>query len=155
MSALNMAAFRSTPLSTDPFDHVIIPGFINKDARAALSADYPRLDIPGSVPVSELTYGPAFDAVIREMRGPEMTAAFAEKFQIDLSDRPTMITVRGNCRRRDGQIHTDSKTKLITVLIYMNEEWEDAGGRLRLLRSPDDIENYVVELPRSGKGWAS
>jgi Rps23 Pro-64 3,4-dihydroxylase Tpa1-like proline 4-hydroxylase len=55
--------------------------------------------------------------------------------------------VRGWCDARDGKIHTDSTSKIITVLIYMNERWDDAGGRLRLLRSADDIEDFIVELP--------
>jgi Rps23 Pro-64 3,4-dihydroxylase Tpa1-like proline 4-hydroxylase len=58
-----------------------------------------------------------------------------------------MVTVRAHCRARDGQIHTDSKGKLITVLVYLNQSWEADGGRLRLLRSPDDIDDYVAEVP--------
>ncbi len=58
-----------------------------------------------------------------------------------------MITVRGRCGTRDGNIHTDAVTKIITVLIYMNPTWEQAGGCLRLLRSPNDIEDVIVEIP--------
>ena len=47
-----------------------------------------------------------------------------------------MVTARGVSAARDGQIHTDSRTKLITVLIYMNNAWEAKTGRLRLLRGP-------------------
>jgi Rps23 Pro-64 3,4-dihydroxylase Tpa1-like proline 4-hydroxylase len=53
-------------------------------------------------------------------------------------------------RSRDGEIHTDSKTKLITVLLYMNEGWESDGGRLRLLRSGTDLDDYVAEVPPNG-----
>ena len=48
---------------------------------------------------------------------------------------------------RDGQIHTDSRTKLITVLIYMNNAWEAKTGRLRLLRGPDDLDDVIAEVP--------
>jgi SM-20-related protein len=58
-----------------------------------------------------------------------------------------MVTVRGRAQRKDGRIHADSKTKLITVLLYMNESWEAPGGRLRLLRSPDSLADYVAEVP--------
>ena len=58
-----------------------------------------------------------------------------------------MITVRGRCGTRDGNIHTDAVTKIITVLIYMNPTWEQSGGCLRLLRSPDDIEDVIIEIP--------
>ena len=104
---------------------------------AAVNADYPEIDKPGRFPVSELRYGPAFERLLDELNGPKMTAAFDQKFGIDLSDHPIMITVRGQCRAKDGQIHTDSKTKIITVLLHMNAGWEAPGERLQLLRSPD------------------
>ncbi|MGE4219135.1 MAG: 2OG-Fe(II) oxygenase [Alphaproteobacteria bacterium] len=106
---------------------------------------------PGSFPSETLQFGAAFAALLEQIQGPEMTAAIAEKFAIDLTDRPTMVTVRGQCRARDGQIHTDSGGKLITALVYMNADWEQDGGRLRLLRNAHDIEDYVVEvLPEAG-----
>jgi SM-20-related protein len=33
------------------------------------------------------------------------------------------------------------------VLIYMNESWEQAGGRLRLLRSADNLNDILIEVP--------
>ena len=93
------------------------------------------------------TYGPAFDALAQELMGPAMRSAFAEKFNMDLQGRPTTLTVRGHCRTKDGKIHTDSKTKLITVLLYLNAPWEAPGGRLRLLRDGHDLENYFAEVP--------
>jgi Rps23 Pro-64 3,4-dihydroxylase Tpa1-like proline 4-hydroxylase len=76
-----------------------------------------------------------------------MWSAFEEKFGMDLSGRPTMITVRGRCWEHDGHIHTDAASKLITILIYMNPAWEDSGGRLRLLRSAHDIDDVITEVP--------
>jgi SM-20-related protein len=29
----------------------------------------------------------------------------------------------------------------------MNERWDDAGGRLRLLRSADNVDDFFAELP--------
>lgn len=58
-----------------------------------------------------------------------------------------MTTVRGRCDLSDGRIHTDLRSKIITVLIYMNEGWQEAGGRLRLLRSADDLSDIIVEVP--------
>jgi SM-20-related protein len=55
--------------------------------------------------------------------------------------------VRGFLQKKDGSIHTDSKTKIITVLLYLNEAWDNAGGRLRLLRNGTDLEDYVAEVP--------
>ena len=57
----------------------------------------------------------------------------------------------------------DSATKILTVLIYLNRAWGAESGRLRLLRSPTDIEDYAVEVPpdpgmlipfrRSDRSW--
>ena len=56
-----------------------------------------------------------------------------------------MYTVRGFVREKDGSIHTDSETKIITVLLYMNEDWREDAGRLRLLRSATDLEDYAAK----------
>jgi SM-20-related protein len=146
-SMIDLERFSATPLDPDPFDHVIIPGFIRKDVLDAVNRDYPEVEKPGSFPLGELTCGPAFTALMHQIQGPAMTAAFAAKFGMDLQDRPTMVTVRGQAREKDGQIHTDSTTKLITVLIYMNPAWESSEGRLRLLRSPDSLDAMVREVP--------
>jgi hypothetical protein len=147
MHALDLAAFRATPLVREPFDYLVLPGFVREEARAAINADYPQIEQAGSYPVEELRYGPAFRALIDTLRGPEMRQAFEEKFCLDLRHRPTTITVRGRCSSRDGRIHTDTASKIITVLIYMNPRWEDSGGRLRLLRSALDLEDVLLEVP--------
>jgi SM-20-related protein len=144
---LDLAAFERTPLATDPFPWLVVPGFLPAPARAALARDYPVIDEPGSFPLAELRCGPAFDDFVAELRGTALRDAFARKFAIDLERRPTMITVRGQARAADGRIHTDTASKLITVLIYMNESWEAPGGRLRLLRSPESLEEVVAEVP--------
>jgi SM-20-related protein len=147
MDGLDLAAFRATPLTREPFPFLIVPQFVKPAARAAVNADYPVIESPGSFPVSGLTYGAGFQQLLDELRGPAFRAACEEKFDIDLSGRASMITVRGRCGTRDGNIHTDAVTKIITVLLYMNPTWEQPGGCLRLLRSPHDIEDVLVEIP--------
>ena len=45
----------------------------------------------------------------------------------------------------------DSKTKIITALLYMNPEWAQAGGKLRILRSENSLENFAEEVtPQTG-----
>ncbi len=147
MSMLDLAKFHATELSRDPFDFLVVSGFVKAEAQDAINTDFPQLDMPGSVPLSGLRYGPAFAALIDELKGQAVRRAFERKFGIDLSRRPTMFTVRSRCWERDGRIHTDSASKVITVLIYMNPGWEEAGGRLRLLRSGTDLDDFVVEVP--------
>jgi hypothetical protein len=147
MAFFDLDGFNATPLVTDPFPYLIVPGFLKADVRAAVAKDYPDIAKPGSFPTSELSYGGTFKAMLEELQGPEVRAAFAAKFDIDLSNRPTMVTVRGQARAKDGRIHTDSKTKIITVLLYMNGQWEAPGGRLRLLRSADSLDDVIAEVP--------
>lgn len=144
---IDLDALKNAPLSNDPFDYAIVPGFVRREALEDVHRDYPDVGKPGSFPVGLVSYGPAFGQILEAIQSPEMTAVVEEKFGIELAGRPTMVTVRDRCRARDGQIHVDSKGKLVTVLIYMNPPWEEEGGRLRLLRGPDDIEDYVVEVP--------
>ena len=147
MSMLDLTKFQATKLCRDPFDFLILPGFVRAEALAAINADFPRVDLPGSFPLSELTYGPSFAALIDELRGDAVRQSFESKFGINLSGRPVMFTVRSRCSERDGQIHTDSATKIITILIYMNSEWEHSGGRLRLLKSSESLEDPIMEVP--------
>jgi SM-20-related protein len=139
--------FRATPLIKEPFEHLIVERFIGPSALAEINADYPKISSSGSFPVDELTFGSTFNAFLDELNSDEFREAFEEKFGIELSGRPTITTVRGWCDAKDGKIHTDSTSKIITVLIYMNEQWDDAGGRLRLLRSADNIDDFFAELP--------
>jgi hypothetical protein len=151
MSLLDLARLQGSPLQTMPFDYCIVPEFVTAEALARLRHDFPMIRSGGSFPLSSLSYGPAFQELSDELTGPAMCAAIEDKFEIDLSDRPSMLTVRGRTRWKDGDIHCDSKTKLITVLLYLNETWEAPGGRLRLLRSSHDLNDCVAEVaPEKG-----
>lgn len=147
MTMIDTERLREAPVRPDPFAHLIAPRLVSGEALAAVLRDFPRMEKAGSVPLSSLDYGPAFGALIEDLRGPAVREALADKFALRLDGRPTMVTVRGRCRARDGRIHTDSKDKIVTVLLYLNPAWESNGGRLRLLRRPDDIDDYAAEVP--------
>jgi SM-20-related protein len=144
---LGIDQFRATPLVREPFEHLIVPQFIPPGALAEINSDYPKISTSGSFPVDQVTFGPAFQSLLDELNGDAFREAFEDKFEIDLSGRPTITTVRGRCGPGDGKIHTDSVSKIITVLVYMNESWDQAGGRLRLLRSSQDLDDIIVEVP--------
>jgi len=145
LSMLDLEKFRNTPLTSEPFDFLIVPEFVKPDVRAAIDKDYPEVSRPGSFPLGEVSYGPAFTKLVEEMRSDEFRQAFEEKFNVNLANRPDMITVRGCCSEKDGKIHTDSETKIITILIYMNSGWESSGGRLRLLRSGNNLDDMILD----------
>jgi SM-20-related protein len=163
LSLLDLEALKAVPLIREPFDYFLVPGFVRPEARAKINADYPKISEGGSFPVAQLSYGGAFRQFLDELASEEFREAFEEKFDLDLAGRPTTITVRGQCSLRDGRIHTDTKSKIITILIYMNAGWEHPGGRLRLLRSADNLDDMILEAPptegtlvafkRAGNSW--
>ena len=163
MRNIGINKLRETPLNTVPFEHVIIPGFISKEGIKRVNASFPPINRGGSYPVENLSGDMAVSEVIEELNGVEFEQAVAEKFHVDLTGRPKMFSLRGYTRAKDGSIHTDSRDKIITVLLYLNEDWGHQGGRLRLLRSGTDIEDFATEIPpdngtllifkRSEKSW--
>ncbi|HWB51700.1 MAG TPA: 2OG-Fe(II) oxygenase [Stellaceae bacterium] len=146
MSLVDLARLRAAPLRRDPFEFVVVENFLAADAMPSLIDAFPPVPGHGSYPLSTLACPPLFGRLMAELQGDAMRAAVEEKFAIDLSRRPTMITLRGYSDGKDGGIHTDSASKLITVLLYMNREWTDPAGRLRILRGPGDLGDYAAEV---------
>jgi SM-20-related protein len=146
LSLLDLDRLRAAPLSRDPFDFVIVENFVRPQYLAAAVADFPPLGKHGSFPLNGQRYGAAFARLAAELQNSDLRRAIEDKFALDLSGRPTMITLRGYSDGKDGGIHTDSATKLITLLLYMNPSWEKEAGRLRLLRRADDLEDFVAEV---------
>ena len=134
-------------LRRDPFDFVVVEDFVRPEHMPGLIAGFPRVRRHGSFPLEAAAYGAEFAGLAAELEGDALRREIERKFAIDLSGRPTMITVRGHSDGKDGRIHTDSATKLITLLLYCNPVWQDAGGRLRLLRRGDDLADCAAEIP--------
>src|SRR5437762_13476920 len=105
VSMLDLERFRTTPLTREPFEFLIVPEFVKAEARAAIDKDYPEVARAGSFPLREVTYGLAFAKLIEAMRSEEFRKAVEAQFDVDLTDRPDMITVRGRCSGKDSKIH--------------------------------------------------
>src|SRR5690242_15734589 len=120
MPMLDYAALRAAPVVRDPFPHVVVPHFVPPDALRAVVADLPPMDRRGSFPIDAVRLGPQAAALMRELEGPELRDAIAERFTLDLADAPTMLTLRGCTNDRDGYVHRDSAAKRVTVLLYLN-----------------------------------
>lgn len=150
LPSLDIEAFRATPLRNNPYDYLVVPNFVRAATFEEIVADYPAITRTGSYPPSMLSYGQRFASFLAELETPELRRAMEDKFGLSLEGRPTMITVRGRTGDGDGFIHTDTATKLITVLIYFNRGWEADGGRLRILRGAKDLNNYAEEVSPYG-----
>ena len=143
---LELEKLAAAELHAEPFEFVVVDDFLRPEGKEGIVRDFPAIDRSGSFPLASLKYGDAFAKLSAELFSPEFAAAVGNKFEMDLSPYPTMLTVRGWCDSSDGQIHTDSTSKVITVLLYLNPEWNSEGARLRLLRSKN-LDDYAAEVP--------
>jgi hypothetical protein len=147
MTYLALDRLAQAPLDPDPYPHVLLREFVPPEHRAAISASFPKVPGAGSHPPSALRLEGPFAALMAELTSLAFRQAVEQKFAIDLAGRPQTYTVRGFLDAKDGAIHRDSDTKLVTVLLYLNDNWNAEGGRLRLLRSATDMEDYTAEVP--------
>jgi hypothetical protein len=146
---LKVDAIASASAAREPFPYLVTQVLETADLDR-IRADFPSIEKPGIFPLEDLKYGPVFADVIKEMQSAPFAAAVGKQLGVDLTGLPTMITVRGQAQAKDGRIHTDTKDKVATCLLYLNGAWDEGGGRLRVLRKGDDLEDYIAEVPPSG-----
>jgi len=148
---LNFDRIAAAPAIHQPFSFLCAGPVLDLAALTAVSNDFPALDGPGLFTLDRLDYGSRFARLAEDLQQPRLREIMEEKFDVDLSDKPLMITVRGFCQRKDGRIHVDSTDKVVTGLLYLNDPlWTGEGGRLRLLRGPDSLDDAVAEIPPHG-----
>ena len=150
MLNLDYDALAATPVASDPFPHVIVPNFVPPEDLRTVLAALPPLNRRGSFPPESVRLGPAARDLVTGLEGPRLRDLIAARFNLDLSDAPTMLTLRGWTSDRDGRIHCDSTAKRVTVLLYLNQDtaaFNRQDGCLRLLRGPNDLEDFAVEVP--------
>ncbi len=146
-TTLNLDPLKSVSLKNEPFPYMIIDDIIRPEARGEVVNSFPSLAKRGSFPLSSVTCKGSFATLIDELQRPELREMIGARFGMDLQDRPPMITVRGYTTMRDGHIHVDSTSKLITLLLYLNPNWQSKQGCLRLLYNNHDLNTYAAEVP--------
>ena len=127
-----------------PYFHVenALSHFLNS---SDLIKDFPDIDSGGSFPSDNLKQGD-IKKLVEELEGDEFKAILENKLEVDLKDAEVITTLRGFSRFKDGKIHTDSQSKIVTVLLYLNKNWDNEIGNLRLLKKNNDLENYIQEI---------
>ena len=148
--ALRYDALEQMPIASAPFPHVVVEKFVPDAVLRQVVVGLPKLDRGGSYPIEGLKLGQAGAALMSSLEGPKFRDAVASKFGLALDGAPTMVTLRGASREKDGRIHRDSDSKRVTVLLYLNPQtdaWARQQGCLRLLRDGENIDNYAVEVP--------
>jgi SM-20-related protein len=147
MSALNWVRLESARLQTDPFQYLHVTDALVPQAAAQVPGEFPAVRGAGSFSLRDAAPGPVLRKIIAELESAQFRALMSRVFDVDLEDAATMVTLRGESGPRDGFIHCDSKSKILSLLLYLNDDWRGTEGQLRLLRSRSDIEDVAAEIP--------
>ncbi len=145
-NVLKLDALAASSLKTDPYPYFSVEQAIEADQVADIIRGFPSIDDGGSYNVDDVLLSPAFKKLIDSLDTPQFRRIICDKFDVAVMDLPMMITLRGYSRKKDGRIHTDSKTKVATILLYLNDDWQAETGKLRILRNGEDMNDYVEEI---------
>ncbi|GJD49027.1 hypothetical protein OPKNFCMD_1754 [Methylobacterium crusticola] len=148
LSILNVDAVRAAPLAQDPYRYVLGEDVIRREAVDDLKRDFPAIAKPGYLTVDEVQLTGRFKDLIEELESDAFSRVLSEKFGIDLVSCPRLTTIMKRSQPKYGAIHTDGPSKVMTLLIYMNDAWDaPEAGRLRVLYDGERFEPYAVEVP--------
>ena len=144
---LDLDRIRKAPVRSQPYPYFVVNEAITA-ADALLAAEsFPHIDRPGAVDVEVTDFGAPFGELLDELRSDRFRALIGEKLEVDLSGLETVINVRAQTRLTDGNIHTDTPSKLVTVLLYFNKQGQAEDSGLRILRNGKNIDDFVEQIP--------
>ncbi|WEN13845.1 2OG-Fe(II) oxygenase [Rhodanobacter sp. AS-Z3] len=135
-----------TSVQHQPFPFMVAHGQLPDEIRGDLDRDFPRYSSAGFFPYDPVDCGPSVNALVRDMTSPAFARAIGQRLGIEgLDGYPTLVTVCRLLNKRHGTIHTDSKSKVATALIYLNQQWPNTSdGCLRFLQQIDDIDSVIA-----------
>ena len=135
-----------TLVRSEPFRFLVAGDQLPPAAADVLKRDFPKYASAGFFPYEERDCGASVNQLIAELIEPAVASAVGERLGIDnLGQYPTLITLCRALNKRHGTIHTDSKSKVATALLYLNESWPDTSdGCFRFLKRIDSIDELVV-----------
>ena len=147
MAGLDWAAIEAAQCVREPFDHIVLPQVLEPACVAAIPNEFPLISAAGSFSLADAPPGPVLGALIQDLTSDRFRAEMARIFDLDLTGRPVVVTLRGQCSARDGRVHVDSRSKILSLLLYLNDGWAVPEGRLRLLGPDKDLSRPQVEIP--------
>lgn len=143
---LKLDALKAAQVITTPYPYFVVENALLDTEVQSIIQDFPKIEQGGSYNIEDVTLNPNFDRFLKSLDCKEFREILTKKFDVDVMEHPMMITLRGYSRQKDGRIHSDSKTKLLTILIYLNESWTAPNGRLRILNDEKNLDNYAAEI---------
>ena len=135
-----------TDVRQQPFPFLIAHGQLPDEARADLERDFPKYSSAGFFPYDPADCGPSVNALVEQLTTPQFASAIGRYLGIEnLGRYPTLVTLCRALNKRHGTIHTDSRSKVATALLYLNTQWPDTSdGCLRFLNRVDNIDDLVA-----------
>jgi hypothetical protein len=115
-------------------------------AQQALLHDFPAYRSAGFFPYDPADCGPSIRRLVDELTAADFADALGARLDIPgLGRFPALATLCRALNRRHGTIHTDSRAKVATALLYLEPHWPDtSAGCLRFLARADDIDALVA-----------
>ena len=135
-----------TQVACTPFPFLVAHDLVSTNDAEALGRDFPRYAEAGFFPYADADCGPAVQALVAGLTAPTFARALGAKLGLPTLDQhPCLVTICRSLNLRHGTIHTDSRSKIVTALVYLNESWPPISeGCFRFLNRIDDIDDLVV-----------
>jgi hypothetical protein len=135
-----------TSLYSEPFPFLIARGQLPLAAAADLDRDFPNYRSAGFFPYQSHDCGPSIVAAIHALTSREYARELGSKLGVpDLEHYPVLVTICRSLNKRHGTIHTDSRSKVASALLYLSPEWpHGSAGSLRFLNRIDSIDDLAA-----------
>jgi hypothetical protein len=143
---LDSTRLTSAEAGGGPFPFLVARGMLPEASQQTLLHDFPDYRSAGFFPYDPADCGPSIRALVDEITASGFADSLGARLDITgLGGFPTLVTLCQALNRRHGTIHTDSKSKVATALLYLEPHWPDTSdGCLRFLARVDDIDALVA-----------
>jgi hypothetical protein len=135
-----------TRVNAEPFAFLVATEQLPAEAAPALAADFPDYPSAGFFPYQASDCGPGIVAVVEALTAPAYARELGRRIGVpDLDRYPVLVTICRSLNKRHGTIHTDSRSKVATALLYLSPDWpHGSAGCLRFLRRIDSIDDLAA-----------
>ena len=133
--------------ASTPFRFLIAHEQLPPEAARELERDFPKYCGCGLLPLRRKGLRPEHQPPDRRALTDPAVASCGRRQarHRQLGQYPTLVTLCRALNKRHGTIHTDSKSKVATALLYLNESWPDTSdGCFRFLNRVDDIDDLAA-----------
>ena len=135
-----------TLVRREPFPFLIAQDQLPAESERELERDFPKYTGAGFFPYEEKDCGASINRLVGDLTDPSVATAVGAKLGIDnLGQYPTLVTLCRALNKRHGTIHTDSRSKIATALLYLNDTWPDTSAAcFRFLKRIDSIDDTLA-----------